>query len=674
MALVISDRVKETSLTTGTGTITLNGTYGGFQSFLSGIGNGNTTYYAIENDSNWEVGIGTYTQSSNTLSRDTILKSSNSNNAISLNGVSRVFCTYPSDKAVYLDANNDITFAGTAGFDEITAHNITVSGLADLGNVNTSGSVVVSGDLLFYPTDQNDTFTMQRNAAGNFFHAYIDDTYDRTLSLHTDGGTSPTWKLGLKSNPNSVTVAPDHGYIYGVDGDMGLIANSNNSVTISNAAGFNVKHKNATIITAHTTTGIHVDSVATAYPALTVNGGVSLAANIQEWSNSAGTVLSAVDKDGNFAVGKNSADYEVDVDGSGKFGQIYLTTGIIFADGTTQTTASVGGGGGGGTDYSAAILNNTSSGVAISGWAAQTIINSGVAVSGWADSTFIKTDTNTTYTAGSGMELVGTTFHFIDSGKILANSASGVAISGWAAYGISANTTNISTNTSNIALNDLDITANSASGVAISGWAEQTIINSGVAVSGWANSTFDTVSNTTAISGWAGQTIINSGVAVSGWADSTFIKTDTNTTYTAGSGLTLVGTEFNVSSLGGSGSFEGLIVDKAIKTKINTEADGGTITFDMNESNTHMTTLGGTRTLAVSNVASGQKFMLRLKQDSTGSRTVNWFSTIYWADGGTAPTLTTTANKADLFGFLCTSGTEAPGGPYVDGFVIGQNI
>ena len=672
MALVISDRVKETSLTTGTGTITLNGTYGGFQSFLSGIGNGNTTYYAIGNDSNWEVGIGTYTQSSNTLSRDTILKSSNSNNAISLNGVSRVFCTYPSDKAVYLDANNDITFAGTAGFDEITAHNITVSGLADLGNVNTSGSVVVSGDLLFYPTDQNDTFTMQRNAAGNFFHAYIDDTYDRTLSLHTDGGTSPTWKLGLKSNPNSVTVAPDHGYIYGVDGDMGLIANSNNSVTISNAAGFNVKHKNATIITAHTTTGIHVDSVATAYPALTVNGGVSLAANIQEWSNSAGTVLSAVDKDGNFAVGKNSADYEVDVDGSGKFGQIYLTTGIIFADGTTQTTASVGGGGGGGTDYSAAILNNTSSGVAISGWAAQTIINSGVAVSGWADSTFIKTDTNTTYTAGSGMELVGTTFHFIDSGKILANSASGVAISGWAAYGISANTTNISTNTSNIALNDLDITANSASGVAISGWAEQTIINSGVAVSGWANSTMSALD--TAVSGWAAQTIINSGVAVSGWADSTFIKTDTNTTYTAGSGLTLVGTEFNVSSLGGSGSFEGLIVDKAIKTKINTEADGGTITFDMNESNTHMTTLGGTRTLAVSNVASGQKFMLRLKQDSTGSRTVNWFSTIYWAEGGTAPTLTTTANKADLFGFLCTSGTEAPGGPYLDGFVIGQNI
>jgi len=68
------------------------------------------------------------------------------------------------------------------------------------------------------------------------------------------------------------------------------------------------------------------------------------------------------------------------------------------------------------------------------------------------------------------------------------------------------------------------------------------------------------------------------------------------------------------------------------------------------------------------------KFMLRLKQDTNGSRTVNWFSTIYWAEGGSAPTLTTTASKADLFGFLCTSGTEAPGGPYVDGVVIGQDI
>ena len=431
MALVISDRVKETSVTNGTGAITLNGTYGGFQSFLSAIGDGNTTYYAIENDALWEVGIGTYTQSSNTLSRDTILKSSNDNDAISLVGVSRVFCTYPSDKAVYFDANNDITFSNTANFDKINADDITVTGLADLGNVNTSGTVIVSGDLLFYPTDQNDTFTMQRNAAGNFFHGYIDTIYDRTLALHTDGGVSPTWKLGLKTSPNSVTEAPDHAYIYGIDSDMGLVANSNNHITISNAGGFNVKHKNSTIIKSSTATGVHIDSVANAYPALTVNGGTSLSTNIQEWVTSAGSILSVVDKNGNFGIGKDNPSYVLDVDGIG--------------------------------------------------------------------------------------------------------------------------------------------------------------------------------------------------------------------------------------------SFEGLIANKAIKTQINSAADGSTITFDMNESNIHMVTLGGNRILAVSNADAGQEFKLRLKQDSTGSRTVTWFDTIYWA-GGSVPTLTTTANKADLFGFICTSG-----GAY-DGYIIGQNI
>jgi len=78
-------------------------------------------------------------------------------------------------------------------------------------------------------------------------------------------------------------------------------------------------------------------------------------------------------------------------------------------------------------------------------------------------------------------------------------------------------------------------------------------------------------------------------------------------------------------------------------------------------------TLTGNATLAVSNVSVGQIFIIELAQDSTGSRTVTWWSTIKWA-GGTAPTLTTTANKKDVFGFRCTSS-----GNY-DGYIIGQNI
>ena len=105
----------------------------------------------------------------------------------------------------------------------------------------------------------------------------------------------------------------------------------------------------------------------------------------------------------------------------------------------------------------------------------------------------------------------------------------------------------------------------------------------------------------------------------------------------------------------------------AVKTGIKTNTDGLTITFDLDEANTHEVTLGDNRTLAISNEDEGQKFLIKLIQDGTGSRTVTWFSTIKWA-AETAPTLTTTAGKADLLGFLCT-GT----GTY-DGFIVGQNI
>ena len=103
MALVVKDRVRETTTTTGTGTVTLGGAATGFQSF-SVIGDGNTTFYTIQlaNTNEWEVGIGTYTSSGTTLSRDTILESSNSGSAVNFSaGTKDVFVTYPAEKAVY---------------------------------------------------------------------------------------------------------------------------------------------------------------------------------------------------------------------------------------------------------------------------------------------------------------------------------------------------------------------------------------------------------------------------------------------------------------------------------------------------------------------------------------------------------------------------------------------
>ena len=117
MALVVKDRVQETSTTTGTGTFTLAGAVSGFQSF-SVIGNANTTYYAIVMGSEWEVGLGTYTSSGTTLSRDTILESSNSGTAVNFSaGTKNVFVTYPAEKATYQDAN------GTAIAPQLSASN-----------------------------------------------------------------------------------------------------------------------------------------------------------------------------------------------------------------------------------------------------------------------------------------------------------------------------------------------------------------------------------------------------------------------------------------------------------------------------------------------------------------------------------------------------------------------
>jgi hypothetical protein len=113
MAFILNDRVKETTTTTGTGTVNLAGAETGFESFVAGIGNSNTTYYAIVHQSldEFEVGLGTITDATpDTLARTTVISSSNSDSAVNFSaGTKDVFCTLPASKAVVEDANNNIT-------------------------------------------------------------------------------------------------------------------------------------------------------------------------------------------------------------------------------------------------------------------------------------------------------------------------------------------------------------------------------------------------------------------------------------------------------------------------------------------------------------------------------------------------------------------------------------
>ena len=119
MALVINDRVKESSTTSGTGAIALAGVVQGYETFSAGIGNNNETYYAIyeQGTSNWEVGRGTLDGTSANLARTEVISSSNSDAAVNFTGGTLdVFCTLPASKAVYLDASGNPVGAASSGF------------------------------------------------------------------------------------------------------------------------------------------------------------------------------------------------------------------------------------------------------------------------------------------------------------------------------------------------------------------------------------------------------------------------------------------------------------------------------------------------------------------------------------------------------------------------------
>jgi hypothetical protein len=186
MALVLKDRVRVTSSTTGTGTFTLGAASAGYQDF-SVIGDGNTTYYAIQNsgDNTWEVGIGTYTASGTTLSRDTILESSNSGSAVNFAaGTKDVFVTYPAEKGIYLDASGNSIGLGTPASATLT----NATGLPIATGVSGLGSGIA-------------TFLTTPSSA-NLATAVTDETGSGSLVF----ATSPTLTTPVLGTPSSGTL------------------------------------------------------------------------------------------------------------------------------------------------------------------------------------------------------------------------------------------------------------------------------------------------------------------------------------------------------------------------------------------------------------------------------------------------------------------------------------
>jgi len=297
MAFILADRVKETTITTGTSDVVLGGSFGGFSTFSSTVGNSNSTYYAIETpDGSYEVGVGTYTSAGNTLSRDTILSSSNGGSKITLAGVSTVFVTQPGSKA---------SFITPEGY---------VSGIP----ASYSGVAFPDGTIqVTSATDGLAPVTMKRNDAGVFFQYYVDNTNDRTVALHLEDETSPKWTLGVKDSPSSPTVAPNYGYVFGENGSAGAFADANNGIYINTNNGFWVQHESATVFNVDKTDGSIFRGGAAASPTLIVRGAAAQSASLQEWHNSSQVAMAKVNNVGSIS----GASFQ-------------------FSDGTTQTTAA----------------------------------------------------------------------------------------------------------------------------------------------------------------------------------------------------------------------------------------------------------------------------------------------------------------------------------------------
>ena len=208
MAIVLKDRVKETTVTTGTGTLTLTGAVAGYQSF-DAIGSGNQTYYTIVDGANntWEVGIGVFTALGRTLTRATIISSSNSGNAVDFaDGTKDVFITYPAEKAIYEEVSGNVLIDGgpiTVVGSGVTSYTTFSAALGELyGNVNSfaqlyarniSDGAEASADMIVY---RDNTVTDSAN--------FMD------MGINSSNFSSATWPI----------YTPGSMYLYGDGGEM----------------------------------------------------------------------------------------------------------------------------------------------------------------------------------------------------------------------------------------------------------------------------------------------------------------------------------------------------------------------------------------------------------------------------------------------------------------------
>jgi hypothetical protein len=271
MALVVKDRVKQTTTTTGTGSIVLNGNVSGFQTFAAALTDGDTTYYGIFEPSTneYEVGLGTWTESTATLARTTVLESSNSGSAVSLTAQAEVFITQPAEKAVYLNSS-DVAELGNGLKVDSSSGSITITAEDGSGNIDVN-----------LPRDNISplstiTVTVANPGSGNKY--YLDGALQQTAILKP----SVTYRFDQSDSSNS-----GHPLRFSTtsDGTHGGGSEFTTGVTTSGTAGS---------AGAYTEVRFEQDVAAKLYYYCSVHSGMGGAAETKSISTTGGTFTGAV--------------------------------------------------------------------------------------------------------------------------------------------------------------------------------------------------------------------------------------------------------------------------------------------------------------------------------------------------------------------------------------------
>jgi hypothetical protein len=389
MALVIKDRVKETTTTTGTGTFNLAGAVSGFEGFIQ-VGDGNTTYYVCTDNTDFEIGIGTFTDASpDTLSRDTILQSSNSDNKVDWSaGTRTIFCTYPADKAVFEDASNNIngTFVGNitgnvTGNTSGTAATVTTAAqtnITSLGTLTalTVDDVAIDGKVVTLTGSTSDTATLTAGTNGTLDIVTTDaGGASANIQITADGTAELAGTTVTLDSSGGITLDADGGTITFADAgsSLGTITSSGYTGNVVGNVTGNVSGTAATVTGAAQT---NITSLGT-LTGLTVDGDVTLTGanynvlwdksdNALEFADNAKATFGA---DGDLEIYHDSShSYIADVGTGG----LRLKTGnagvILFQNAENDTLASFTGNGANAFFHSnSKKLETTSAGVTVTG-------------------------------------------------------------------------------------------------------------------------------------------------------------------------------------------------------------------------------------------------------------------------------------------------------------------